>query len=554
MSNIRVFVHWEKSTVFAGEDVKCQITFKNNTQRSPNRPLVSTKSQVQDRGSARERWKDTAPLLSIVDQNHHSLSSNSNSPQTNVQGHGSRIKPNPPHNAKQMVRPDNSRATSDEGTFPIHKHKRSVSIISIGADVSDGDGLQTNGQPVMLRIPARGHSRALSLQVLPRPNEAASLGTPSGNHKTLAIPRTKLTPTPILVNERTAISRSPLSRNSISFASQGSSLQSMPSKNSKAIVLATLASSRAARDHSGSSTTNFKFPKEPTSKSEEPVLVPNNAITKAPGDFARSLSPRPPRNSGAGIDHINPNTRIASPASLSGTPRSSGDFYSVSNNSTETLASEYIAQDHNYLSQSLLSRRRPSLLRPASHQKPPETLMMGYGQIVGSFTLDGSLVNQAPFEEAKRKGIMNGQSGGGVVGIETTKRENRLLGSLGWGHIGESLGGLLGGSELSSIKEMKSIANTKSVPILSTPQSILFVDLQLGPGESRTYTYSHALPRGIPPSHRGRAIKISYNLVIGIQRATKSSQQHDVRLVDVPFRVLPGVNGMTLPSKFYNCI
>jgi RAB6A-GEF complex partner protein 2 len=167
--------------------------------------------------------------------------------------------------------------------------------------------------------------------------------------------------------------------------------------------------------------------------------------------------------------------------------------------------------------------------------------MMGYAQIQGSFTLDGSLVNQAPFEEVKRKGVLGGQ-GGGVIGIETSKRENGLLRGFGWGIIGESIGGLLGGGELSSIKDMRGIAGSKSVPLLSTPQSILFVDLRLGPGESRSYKYSFRLPRGLPPSHRGKAIKIMYNLVIGTQRPGGTREQQ-VKSVEVPFRILGSVNG-----------
>jgi hypothetical protein len=112
---------------------------------------------------------------------------------------------------------------------------------------------------------------------------------------------------------------------------------------------------------------------------------------------------------------------------------------------------------------------------------------MGYGHITGSFTLDSSLVNQSPFEEVKRKGIIGDQGGGGVVREEKSKRDSGIFSFSGWGNIGESLGGLLGGNELSSIKETKVSSNAKSIPILSTPQSILFVDLQLRPGESRSY-------------------------------------------------------------------
>jgi hypothetical protein len=166
--------------------------------------------------------------------------------------------------------------------------------------------------------------------------------------------------------------------------------------------------------------------------------------------------------------------------------------------------------------------------------------MMGYAQIHGSFTLDASLISQAPFEEVKRKGAVGGQ-GGGVIGVETNKRDNGLLRSFRWGNIGESLGGLLGNGELSSIKDMRGIASSRSIPLLSTPQSILFVDLRLAPGESKTYSYSFKLPRGLPPSHRGKAIKISYKLIIGTQRPGGAKEQQ-IKSVEVPFRILGSVN------------
>lgn len=185
------------------------------------------------------------------------------------------------------------------------------------------------------------------------------------------------------------------------------------------------------------------------------------------------------------------------------------------------------------------------------YDEAAETLMMGYGQITGSFTLDGSLVSQAPFEEVKGKAIIGGQGGGGVVRADKGRREGGLFGSIGWGSIGGSLGGLLGNNELSSIKETKDTGSTRSIPILSTPQSVLFVNLQLGPGESRSYTYSHPLPSGIPPTHKGRAMKVSYNLTIGTQRAVKPTVYHHIRTVEVPFRVLSGVNGKKFLANLY---
>lgn len=233
-------------------------------------------------------------------------------------------------------------------------------------------------------------------------------------------------------------------------------------------------------------------------------------------------------------------TRITSPTVLGETPRSSGEFYSLSNNSTETLASEYLPQQPGQVRQRGIHTRRISNIATITQHKAPETLMMGYAQIHGSFTLDGSLVNQAPFEEVKRKGVLSGQ-GGGVVGVETSKRDSGLLRGFGWGTIGESLGGLLSGGELSSIRDMRGTARSKSVPLFSTPQSILFVDLRLAPGESRSYNYTSRLPRGLPPSHRGKAIKILYNLVIGTQRPGGTKEQQ-IKSIEVPFRILGSVN------------
>jgi hypothetical protein len=237
---------------------------------------------------------------------------------------------------------------------------------------------------------------------------------------------------------------------------------------------------------------------------------------------------------------VAPAARVLSTTSVAGTPRSSGEFYSVSNNSTETLASEYVTQQPFRGHGRPPHIRRPSNLSNQYSQKVPEALMMGYAQVQGSFTLDGSLVDLGPFEQIKRKAVVGGQ-GGGVIGVETSKRDSGLLRGFGWGSLTSSIGELLGGGELSSIKEMRGIASSKSIPLLSTPQSILFVDLKLGPGESKTYEYVFKLPKGLPPTHRGKVMKISYSLVIGTQRPGGAREQQ-VTSVEIPFRVLGSVN------------
>lgn len=264
---------------------------------------------------------------------------------------------------------------------------------------------------------------------------------------------------------------------------------------------------------------------------------------------SRALSPGATRDDDR-LEQLNAGSKILSPASMNGTPRSSGEFYSMSNNSNETLASEYVGSEVN------ATLLRPGHAQHSSMASPkkatPEVLMMGYGQITGTYILDGSLINQAPFEEVKKKGIVGGQSGGGVVRSQSTKRDSGILGSFGWSGFGSSIGGLLGGDEMSSIKDPKSSSSSsRAIPLLSTPQAILFVDLRLEPGESKSFTYSHPLPRGLPPSHKGKAMKVVYNLVIGTQRATQVAQNSQVQRVEVPFKVLTSVNSKRFPHMAF---
>lgn len=290
---------------------------------------------------------------------------------------------------------------------------------------------------------------------------------------------------------------------------------------------------------------DFKFPMTESPASAGAGKSPEEALlspTSAPSEIY-NLPPRP-RDAVPTINEygVTPSARVLSTTSVAGTPRSSGEFYSLSNNSSETLASEYVTQQPvRRQGRTQPHNRRTSNFAPSNAARMlPEALMMGYAQVQGSFTLDGSLVNLGPFEQVKRKAVVGGQ-GGGVIGVETPKRDSGLLRGFGWGNITSSIGELLGGGELSSIKDMRGIASSKSIPLLSTPQSILFVDLQLAPGESKAFEYSFRLPKGLPPTHRGKAMKISYSLVIGTQRPGGAKEQQ-VKSVEIPFRVLGSVN------------
>ncbi|OLN92279.1 Protein sat1 [Colletotrichum chlorophyti] len=508
-SNIRVFIRWHDQTVFAGEEIKCTITFKN-IARDPNQ-----QRQPQQRLAPTDRPRHVSPLL-------RGKSSAGLTPPNSAQtrGHRSALSLNVPA-AQQRSRAGSMPWTPSHLPSPIeHRgngHQKSVSIVSIGSTSTVHDDNQSNASSVKSHRPGRGHARASSLQIVSR---GAAMGL-AGPHS--ASPRHISSP---LFNS-TSASDTPLA------TSRSSTLPDSSSGGGSQRLVRTPPSALA----------DFRFPmvQSPVSESQStPVAAQHDGLLSPNTEVPSNLAMRPKDGIPTIInEHTAPAMRILSTTSMGGgTPRSSGEFYSMSNNSTETLASEYPTQPAR-------GPMRPPHFRRSSNLAPhnpkqPESLMMGYAQIQGSFTLDGSLINLGPFEQVKRKAVVGGQ-GGGVIGVETSKRDSGLLRSFGWGSISNSIGELLGGGELSSIKDMRGIASSKSVPLLSTPQSILFVDLNLAPGEHKAFEYSFQLPKGLPPTHKGKAVKISYTLVIGTQRAGGSKEQQ-VRSIEVPFRVLGSVN------------
>lgn len=296
--------------------------------------------------------------------------------------------------------------------------------------------------------------------------------------------------------------------------------------------------------------TDFKFPPAPPTANQTTGnnLAPSPSITsgdEAPASAAslksnaRDVSaPLPPT-------HLPPVTRIISNSSMNGSNRSSGEFYSLSNNSSETLESEYASYSMNRARSNLSRHRRHfSSVDPVGNTRDTQTLLMGYAQISASFTVDGSLINQAAFEEVKRKGVLGGQgtAGGAPGGTEKPRKGGGLLGALGWSAIEESITGLLSSGDLDGLRDMRGVSSSNSIPLLSTPQSLLFVDLRLAPGEEKSFSFAFKLPRGLPASHKGKAIKFSYNLVIGTQRPTGPKEAQHVNRINVPFRVFSGVN------------
>ncbi|KAG5437504.1 hypothetical protein PCANB_000932 [Pneumocystis canis] len=165
-----------------------------------------------------------------------------------------------------------------------------------------------------------------------------------------------------------------------------------------------------------------------------------------------------------------------------------------------------------------------------------ETLMISYIQINGYLILNEKIIKIEKFEELKTNNKNSIKScKGGFVGTHT--KINQKSGFIGYlDSLGVKLNTLLKNHSISSLNEFKKIQDPEYIPILSTPPSILFVDLQLAPGESRSYGYKFTLPSQLPPSYEGKSIKVRYFLSITTQRSGKDIQQLETS--EIPFDVL----------------
>lgn len=539
-SNIRAYVHWKNSVVYAGEDIECIITFKN-TARLPKNEGEDNERQALGRNGALHSRKASANPSAMHSRRSSlaqmkpppfsrapSLSATSARGTQGSRGHRPSLSLNVVTAPSRAVNGLASGANTPNGTAkPTSGHARSLSIISLGSEAASEGRMPIATAPGQNKRPSRGHGRSASMQY------TSSLGGHSPATTSMLSPRQ---PSPLY--EATTPPEA--------IGSAGHPVPVRPARRKPGIASAgnTPQLGRMSSLRKQSSTEaqdiefkSFRFPFEPATsdktqiESEQTVRPKLGRNPSTMHSSKRQISPRPPEGWTAGASSLNPISRVMSETSQEETPRSSSEFYSLDNNSDETLASELPSQQGlGRLLPKPPHSRQPSKT-PQTRPAEPETLMMAFVQTMGHFTLDGSLVNAAPFEDVKRRGA---QTGGGVVGVERSKRSSGLFGALGWGNIGESLGSLLGGDEMSSMAQMKANTGSKTIPLLSTPQSLLFVDLRLAPGESSNYSYRFSLPRGLPPSHKGRAIKVTYHLSLGVQRPEGQVLRH----VEVPFRVL----------------
>jgi hypothetical protein len=170
-SNIRVFVQWKDSTVFAGEDIECTITFKNVAP--PEGRDGSPVRRQNGFATGGERQRKLPPVHSST---RPSVSRNSSFasqlPPSHARGHRPALSLHTPSTAGGRRSPVPPPSVVHGNTTGTPKHGRSVSIVSLGTDVGTE---VSHDRGIPIRRPARGHGRSASLQVVPgRPNSYPS--------------------------------------------------------------------------------------------------------------------------------------------------------------------------------------------------------------------------------------------------------------------------------------------------------------------------------------------------------------------------------------------
>ena len=201
MSGIRVFVTFpESNAVFAGETLQCKITFKNVSQKpgtkvvSPSQhgsPTTSNNGYLLE-GSPNIRTPKPPPLhIPSVDVQ-GALSPRLPWARPPSAGH----KPSfsqPALTTKSPPLQIPSITTSPNGRPPNHKHKRSVSIVSLSSEIgleSGGRGTRDGGirSPPTSASRPKGHGRSASLQIASGRQAAVPNGVVSNPSMTLPFP------------------------------------------------------------------------------------------------------------------------------------------------------------------------------------------------------------------------------------------------------------------------------------------------------------------------------------------------------------------------------
>ena len=171
MSDIKVFVKWESPTFFAGEDVKCIITFKNVAAASSRSRSPSPNAPTRPVEIGRDQWKlDMSGQQALTNKTRSFAYGNQRPLKPRTRGHYSTLSLSAPV-ASTSTDIASHRNADVIVLQPAHKHKRSVSIISIGTSPNSDDERRLGERTWPANQTRQTHMRAASLQDIPSRND-----------------------------------------------------------------------------------------------------------------------------------------------------------------------------------------------------------------------------------------------------------------------------------------------------------------------------------------------------------------------------------------------
>ncbi|PWN47196.1 Rgp1-domain-containing protein [Violaceomyces palustris] len=600
-SPLQVTVNPAQSSFFAGEDFYATITFTNtNPVVAHTQPIPQTASFPTDPypyhlpSSPSPSPSPTPSTSTTPSQNHNPFNSASHPPRRVVSN-----LPFPPTHAKSKsvdVRTiaSQQRATSD---YPPnseainsrkpkgHHHVRELDDLSlptrkrlIGSDAKPVASrssieqyfpkLSTNGQ----RIPGH-HAKSASVSIIGQSSHQhhrnyIGLGLPSaskpreGGGQAARHPSSDLEPTTPSPSHRSSWSRG-----------------ATPASPSPSSALSPSPSLAVGRKASGTISS-----KHPHSRKKSVIQTQAEDLTEAfeldaGADADASTDP----NQLDPAKGFGPET----PGEVEQVPRASNDFYGLGKNDTmESVFRDTItdwSRDARRGSTASIAADGASPIYPNANLVPPgsEKILWSFVQLGGTLEIDESLIKPGDFENVKRK-LAYGEAvsaswntsaaspsmpgtprtlGGGDLGHDADEPSSAAS-RLGWSDYFRSALSSHGKSRLSRHRRTGSTLqdtrdrtmSSRSIPTFSSPPSILAVDLLLGPGESRTYSFKIKLPVDLPPSFQGKSIKFNYNLSIGTNKVdvlNRSRHGQKSRLIQIPIRVYNHITTVGV-SPFYD--
>ncbi|ORY33810.1 Rgp1-domain-containing protein [Naematelia encephala] len=227
---------------------------------------------------------------------------------------------------------------------------------------------------------------------------------------------------------------------------------------------------------------------------------------------------------------------------------------------------------------SFLSLSTPTLpppLHPYIRQQEPRgttTILWAYTHLVAQFHPSNTYIPPDPLLPLRARLLHQPVGSGSLISPSSSTTSlsassSRWQLSFGTGTIGNatapsltgSLFGLAkdlvyGGAGGSLEEERKRVWNMKDLPVLETMRSLLGVDVKLKEGESRDFVYSIQLPTNLPPAHRGKAFRFSYELTISLNVALPGQgKRQKSKDISIPIRVWANVS-LAHPLRVYDVL